>query len=41
MKHIITNDIKNVIAKELVFGKYKSGGKVSLGVNDNEIVFGE
>lgn len=41
MKHIITNEIKNVIAKEIVFGKYKNGGKVQLQIVDDKIVFGE
>lgn len=41
MKHIITNEIKNVIAKELVFGKYKNGGKVVLSIENDDIVFGE
>lgn len=41
MKHIITNEIKNVIAKELVFGKYKNGGKINLSIENEQIVFGE
>lgn len=41
MKHIITNEIKNVIAKDIVFGKYKNGGNVKLSIKDNKINFGE
>lgn len=41
MKHIITNEIKNVIAKDIVFGKYKNGGKILLKIKDNKIYFGE
>ena len=41
MKHIITNEIKNVIAKEIVFGKYKNGGTLKIDVQNEEIVFGE
>lgn len=41
MKHIITNEIKNIIAKNIVFGKYKNGGKVILTIKNNEINFGD
>lgn len=41
MKHIITNEIKNNIAKNIVFGKYRNGGKVNLSIKDNKIDFGE
>lgn len=39
MKHIITNEIKNHIAKDIVFGKFKKNNKVKLSIKDNEIVF--
>lgn len=37
MKHIITNEIKNRIAKDIVFGKCKKGSKIKLVINDEEI----
>lgn len=41
MKHIITNEIKNKIAKDIVFGKFNNGGNIALSLNENKIVFGE
>ena len=41
MKHIITNEIKNKIAKDIVFGKFKNGGNIALSLNENKIIFGE
>ena len=41
MKHIITNEIKNKIAKDIVFGKFKNGGNIELSLNENKIIFGE
>ena len=35
MKHIITNEIKNKIAKNLVFGKYKENSIINLTMNEN------
>ena len=40
MKHIITNEIKNVIAKKIVFGEYKKNNKILLRYN-NEVMFDE
>ena len=40
MKHIITNEIKNVIAKNLVFGNYKNTKQLTLTYKD-KIQFGE
>lgn len=40
LKHYITNNIKNVIAKQLVFGKYKNKKLLTLSVNDDKITFG-
>ena len=40
MKNVITSSIKNVIAKDIVYGKYKNGGKIELTVENNEIKFG-
>lgn len=40
MKHIITNEIKNVIAKNIVFGKYKNKNKIILSYK-NKICFGD
>lgn len=40
MKHIITNEIKNKIAKDIVFGKFKNGGKIDLSIENEKIVFG-
>ena len=40
MKHIITNEIKNVIAKNLVFGNYKNTKQLTLTYKD-KIKFGE
>ena len=39
MKHIITNEIKNKIAKNLVFGKYKENSIINLTMNENIINF--
>ena len=41
MKHIITNEIKNVIAKKLVFGEYKNNNRIMLSYKDNKISFEE
>lgn len=41
MKHIITNEIKNVIAKNIVFGEYKDNSKIMLTYKNNEINFEE
>lgn len=41
MKHIITNEIKNKIAKNIVFGKYKNGGSIKLIMENDKIIFGE
>lgn len=41
IKHIITNEIKNKIAKDIVFGKYMKGGLLSVDVKDDKILFGE
>ena len=40
MKHIITNEIKNIIAKNIVFGNYKKNKNILLTYND-KIEFGE
>jgi ATP-dependent Clp protease ATP-binding subunit ClpA len=40
MKHIITNEIKNKIGKQIVFGNIKDGGKINLSVKDDKIIFG-
>lgn len=40
MKHIITNEIKNKIGKQIVFGNIKDGGKINLSIKDGEIIFG-
>ena len=40
MKHIITNEIKNIIAKKLVFGEYKNKNNILL-TYDNKICFGD
>jgi ATP-dependent Clp protease ATP-binding subunit ClpA len=40
MKHIITNEIKNVIAKKIVFGEYKENNKIVLRYN-NGVTFDE
>lgn len=40
MKHIITNEIKNVIAKKIVFGEYKENNKIVLRYNDG-VIFDE
>lgn len=41
IKHIITNEIKNTIAKEIVFGKYVKGGLLSIDIKDDKVSFGE
>lgn len=41
IKHIITNEIKNNIAKDIVFGKYVKGGSLSIDVKNDKILFGE
>ena len=40
IKHIITNEIKNVIAKKIVFGEYKENSTINLTIKDNIIDFG-
>lgn len=40
LKHYITNNIKNKIAKDLVFGKYKNKKKLTLSIKDDTICFG-
>lgn len=40
MKHIITNEIKNIIAKKIVFGEYKNRKKIFLSYNDKAL-FGD
>lgn len=40
MKHIITNEIKNKIGKQIVFGNIKDGGKINLSIKDDKIIFG-
>ena len=40
MKHIITNEIKNKIGKQIVFGNVKDGGKINLSIKDDKIIFG-
>ena len=39
MKHIITNEIKNVIAKNIVFGEYKDKNKIMLSYKNDKIDF--
>ena len=40
IKHIITNEIKNVIAKKIVFGEYKENSTIKLTIKDNKLDFG-
>lgn len=40
IKHIITNEIKNVIAKKIVFGECKENSTINLTIKDNIINFG-
>ena len=39
IKRIIHNEIKNIISKELVYGKLSSGGKLAISMKDKELVF--
>lgn len=39
MKHVITNEIKNEIAKNIVFGKYNKNDKIKLSIKNNIINF--
>lgn len=41
MKHIITNEIKNTIAKKIVFGEYKKKKKILLSYNNDKVLFGD
>jgi ATP-dependent Clp protease ATP-binding subunit ClpA len=39
IKHIITNEIKNVIAKDIVFGKYVNGGNIMVELENEKLSF--
>ena len=39
MKHIINKEIKNIIAKNIVFGQYKDNNKIMLTYKNDEINF--
>lgn len=41
IKHIITDEIKNVIAKDIVFGKLKESSKIKVKLEDNKIIVEE
>ena len=39
MARLIQNEIKRVLADEILFGKLQNGGKVEVDENDGQLVF--